>query len=172
VTLTTFYLTERLCAADPQASPIVNGTWYSGSGTAPSEPSFRLVAYPAGRPTASLPVPLVHRAVDSPYFDGTMTFPSPGAWIVRIVDPHWGDPESEAERCGGARIDVQVAPAVSEWLGWPWLGAAAPFVALVAVLLTTSRSASGLTDQVEKETADEQHRQQAQHNGADDAERL
>ncbi|MDP9245122.1 MAG: hypothetical protein M3O64_00575 [Chloroflexota bacterium] len=138
VTVTTLYLTQTLCTDDPQASPIVNGIWYSGSGSAPSEPSFRLAAYPAGRPGASTTISLTHRAVDSPYFDGTMTFPSAGTWTVRMVAPNWGGAESEAERCAGARIDVQVAPALAERAPWPWLGAAALFVAL-AVVLARSR---------------------------------
>ncbi|HEY8807946.1 MAG TPA: hypothetical protein VIN70_10235 [Candidatus Limnocylindria bacterium] len=135
VKVTTFYLTQNVCIDDPRASPIVNGIWYSGSGTAPSEPSFSLVAYPAGRPDASLRIPLTHRAVDSPYFDSTVTFPSAGSWIVRMADPHWGDAESETERCAGARIDVQVALASAEHAPWPWIGAAALVVALVAALL-------------------------------------
>jgi hypothetical protein len=140
VTLTTFYLTEKLCAYDPQASPIVTGTWYSGSGTEPSEMSFSLIAYPAGQPNASIAIPLTHRAVNSPYYDGAVRFPSPGAWIVRVAEPHWGEAESEAERCGGARIDVQVAPAVTKGLAWPWLAGAALFGALVALLLAKSRA--------------------------------
>jgi hypothetical protein len=139
VTLTTFYLTQHLCAYDPQASPIVTGTWYSG-GAGPTEQSFSLIAYPAGRPDASVAIPLTHRAVDSPYFDGTATFPSPGAWIVRVAGPqHWGDPESEIERCSGARIDLQVAPAGAEGPAWPWVGAVAALVGLVAVLVARSR---------------------------------
>lgn len=142
VTLTTFYLTQQLCAYDPQASPIVTGTWYSGAG-GPTEQSFSLIAYPAGRPNASVAIPLTHRAADSPYFDGAARFPSPGAWIVRVAGPqHWGDPESEIERCGGARIDLQVAPAVAEGPAWPWVGAVTLFVGLVAVLLARSGPAN------------------------------
>jgi hypothetical protein len=142
VTLTTFYLTQQLCAYDPQASPIVTGTWYSGSG-GPTEQSFSLIAYPGGRPDASVAIPLTHRAGDSPYFDGTATFPSPGAWIVRVAGPqHWGDPESEIERCSGARIDLQVGPAGGDAPAWPWVGAIAVLVGLVAVFVARSRLAN------------------------------
>ena len=56
VTVTTFYLTQQLCAGDPRASPVVTGTWYSGSGAVPSAPSFKLVAYPVGHPNASVAI--------------------------------------------------------------------------------------------------------------------
>ena len=136
ITVTTLVMYgQALCADDPQASIVPNGTWYSGSGSAPSEPSFRLVAYPAGRPSATLAIPLRHRAVDSAYWDGSVTFPSAGPWTVRMAQPNWGTAESETERCAGARVDVQVASAVAERLGWPWTAAAALFVGLVISLL-------------------------------------
>lgn len=160
VTVTTVYLTQPLCAADPRASPVVTGTWYSGSGTQPSAPSFTLIAYPAGHPSASVAIPLTHRGADSPYFDGTVRFPSSGAWIVRMADPHWGDPESDAERCAGARIDVQVGPALGERLGWPWMGPAGPFVMLVAVLIARSRSATGRTPDVEEQRGEQEQQEQ------------
>jgi hypothetical protein len=136
ITVTTLVMYgQALCADDPQASIAPNGTWYSGSGSEPTEPSFRLIAYPAGRPSAVLTIPLRHRAVDSPYWDGSMSFPSAGTWTMRMAQPNWGVAESDTERCAGARVDVQVASASAERLGWPWLLGAAGFVALVAALL-------------------------------------
>lgn len=139
VTVTTFYLNQPLCTDDPQASPIVNGVWYSGSASAPSEPALRLVAYPAGRPNASIPIALSHRAVDAPYFDGALTFPSAGPWIVRMAEPNWGDAESDTERCAGARIDVQVGAARADPVSWTWPGGASLLVAFAAVVLARSR---------------------------------
>jgi hypothetical protein len=147
ITVTTFVMYgQALCADDPQASIVPNGTWYSGSGSAPSEPSFRLIAYPAGRPSTAMVIPLTHRAVDSAYWDGSVSFPSSGPWTVRMAQPNWGTAESEAERCAGARIDVPVAPATAERLGWPWAGAAAAFVVLMGVLRARPRRAVGGAD--------------------------
>lgn len=113
VTVTTLVMYDQLCIGDPSASPVPNGIWYS-SGPTPSEPTFRLIAYPADRPDGAMPIALTHRAVDSPYWDGSVTFPSAGGWTVRMAQPNWGTAESELERCAGARIDVAVLPGPSE----------------------------------------------------------
>jgi hypothetical protein len=139
VTVTTLVMTAPLCISDPRASPIPNGTWYTG-GDAPSEPSFRLVAYPAGRADASIEIPLTHRAVDSAYWDGTVTFSTAGPWIVRMSEPNWGVAESETERCAGARTDVVVAPATTETRAWPFVAAAALIGVALVVFLRLRRA--------------------------------
>ena len=136
ITVTTLVMYgQALCVDAPQASIVPNGTWYSGSGSEPSEPSFRLIAYPTGRPNAVMAIRLTHRAVDSAYWDGSVSFPSSGSWTIRMAQPNWGDAESETERCGGARVDVQVATARAQGFEWPWLAGAAAFIALVVSLL-------------------------------------
>ena len=110
VIVTTLVMFDQRCVTDPGASPVPNGVWYS-SGAAPTEPEFRLVAYPAGHPDQEARIPLTHRAPDSPYWDGTVTFPAPGMWTVRMAMPSWDTPESDAEHCAGARIDVYVSDA-------------------------------------------------------------
>jgi len=112
VTVTTLVMYENACVGDPNASAVPNGVWYSG-GSTPSEPTFRLVAYPAGRPDEQLRIPLTHRAADSPFWDGSVTFPTAGPWTIRMAEPYWGTPESDIERCAGARIDVFVNGAPS-----------------------------------------------------------
>lgn len=112
VTVTTLVMYDQRCVTDPGASRVPNGVWYS-SGAAPTEPEFRLVAYPAGHPDQEARIPLTHRAPDSPYWDGSVRFPAPGMWTVRMAMPYWGTRESDAERCAGARIDVSVSDAHS-----------------------------------------------------------
>lgn len=144
VTVTTL-LADR-CIDDPQASLEPNGIWYSSAngGMTPSEPSFRLIAYPAGHPDSAIDVPLAHRTADSPYWDGAVSFPTAGRWTMRMAEPHWGTAESEIERCAGARVDVAVlpraAPAAPDAL--PFIVAAAGLglgASLVARQIVTSR---------------------------------
>lgn len=142
VTVTTLVMYgQTQCVDDPQASIAPNGTWYS-AGSTPSEPSFRLVAYPAGRPDAAQDIALVHRAVDSPYWDGTVTFPAAGTWTVRMVKPNWGNAESETERCAGARIDVAVADGPAS-IPPPGLIALAIALVAVGVALVVRRTIRG-----------------------------
>ncbi len=96
VTVTTGYLTEPLCGDDLRAVLIPNGVWYTSDSRAP-------------RPDRAIPIALAKRGAESPYWDGRVTFPEGGRWTLRMAFPHWGFPESETERCAGARIDVDVA---------------------------------------------------------------
>ena len=114
VTVTTFAPTSQRCADDPQSSHRVVGTWYMGGGAEPSDPVFRLIAHPADRPDSATDIPLAKRAKDSPYWDGTMTFPSAGEWTLRMAEPHWGQPYSEEERCAGARATIHVENPASD----------------------------------------------------------
>ena len=139
--LTTLVMYTHDCIGDPGALPVPNGVWHSFADASPSESTFKLVAYPAGRRDAAMPVPLTHRAVDSPFWDGSITLPTPGSWTVRMAEPDWGTAESE--RCAGARIDVMVAPAAAERGADGWLAAAGAVVLASVIGLVAWRVRRG-----------------------------
>jgi hypothetical protein len=114
VSVLTFYLTQELCADDPGATAVP----YAVQGMAFGE--FIIEAYGPGTPPERVLVYLSRRASDPTYWDGSVTFPSPGQWTLRMVHPSWSEPYTE---CAGAKKVVTVLPSAppQAGVGWPGL---------------------------------------------------
>jgi hypothetical protein len=105
VSVLTFYLTEQRCADDPAAKPIPHAEWTS---IGPQSLDLRMAAY---GPSASsvVQIPLERRISDPTYWDGSIVFPAPGQWTLRVTRPEFGGNEA----CLGARAVVTVQPSAT-----------------------------------------------------------
>lgn len=135
VSVLTFYLTQDLCVDDPRAIPVptvVSDITFSEfilEASGPSAPPERVLVY------------LSRRASDPTYWDGPITFPSPGQWSLRMVRP--GFPEPYAE-CLGAKKVVTVLPSALPRTGAGEVGPA-PVVLVLSAVMAVAGAAIALT---------------------------
>jgi len=107
VSVLTFYFNQRTatgqvpCANDPLATPIPYVVQGQTLGNFELEASTDSLAEP-------IVVLLSRRATDPTWWDGSLTFPRPGRWTLRLVYP--GSPEPYTE-CAGFKAAVTVLPA-------------------------------------------------------------
>lgn len=106
VSVLTYYLTRNLCADDPRAAPIPNAIW---------SPPLHLepAAFAPGSATP-LPIPLTPRASPSAFWDGTVVFPAPGRWTLRVTSLQGSGADLA---CMGAVQALTVAPAAAPATG-------------------------------------------------------
>ncbi|MDQ6876386.1 MAG: hypothetical protein M3082_01555 [Candidatus Dormibacteraeota bacterium] len=106
VTVLTFSATQNLCWDDPHISPIPEATWYSG-GAAPIRLGLEMVVVNSSQ---RFTIPLVQRPADGAYWDGTIVFPSGGAWQLYAKRAGASPNPTSADRCSGLVRTVEVQP--------------------------------------------------------------
>jgi hypothetical protein len=93
------------CVNDPAADM---RPWWDWNGDGGRDLAFDLRAFQDDR---VITIPLTRRASDLAYWDGSVVFPTPGRWTVRMVKPEWSGGVPDGEECAGARITVLVRDA-------------------------------------------------------------
>jgi hypothetical protein len=124
--LTLAPFTEK-CVDDPTADYRPWSDWYSSDG------SLGLVQA-AHHGTAPIDVALVQREANPAWWDGKISFPTPGEWTLRMARPTWAQAGADAEACAGARMTVRV----HERLPASSTAGKAPETWIVAGLLTSA----------------------------------
>lgn len=100
VTVLTLANFNSSCINDPAADA---RPWWDWNGNGGRDLRFDLKAFQADR---AIDIPLTRRDSDPAYWDGSITFPAPGEWTVRMVYPLWSGGVAAGEECAGARINV------------------------------------------------------------------
>lgn len=111
LTVFTFELKDQRCWNDPAASPIpIDVTKWTSTG---GLPSVQLEAWALGPRSEVLEIRLSPRSSNHAYWDGQVSFPSPGKWRLSIGfvgQPRLEHP-SQAAICSGYSRLLEVLPA-------------------------------------------------------------
>ena len=137
VAIYTFRLDDQQCWNDPSAKPIpIDLTGWVTTGNLPFK-GLQLVATRPGSPR--IVVPLTPRQDNRAYWDGTIAFPSAGAWTLQVG--FVGADEPLDDPCSGYRRTITVVPAkaTSPALASIVGGVAAVLLVMAMVLVLRAR---------------------------------
>lgn len=134
VAIYTFQLDGQQCWNDPSAKPVpIDITGWLTTGNLPFQ-GLQLVA--TGPGSQRIVLPLTSRRANHSYWDGTITFPSPGSWTLQVgfvgADQPLDDP------CSGYSRVITVLPSTvarSSMLPWMLGGVGVASLLLIASAL-------------------------------------